>query len=104
MFYEDLLRERKSAPKVSGRSKKQSEAFEALVESIKALQRENQEVLYSSLIKDTIKRKRPAFDQGYHGYSSFSKLLEDAARTGLITIEKSPKSGTYVVTGLAEKA
>jgi uncharacterized protein (TIGR00288 family) len=104
VFYEDLLRERERAPKVSGRSKKQSEAFVALVESVKALQRENQEVLYSSLIKDTIKRKRPQFDEGYYGYSSFSKLLEDAQRSGLVTIEKSPKSGTYVVTGLAETA
>ncbi|MHC4253895.1 MAG: NYN domain-containing protein [Planctomycetota bacterium] len=103
IFYEDLMREKKSAPKVKGLSKKQSEAFGPLVEAIKALQRENWDVLYSSLIKDTIKRKRPSFDEGYYGFSSFSKLLEDAKRAGLVTIEKSPKSGTYVVTGLQEK-
>jgi uncharacterized protein (TIGR00288 family) len=104
VFYEDLLREREEAAKVSRRlPKKQSEAFEMLIEAIKALYRENKDVLYSSLIKDTIKRKRPQFDEGYHGYSSFSKLLEDAKRQGVIEIEKSPKSGTYVVTGMAEK-
>ncbi len=100
IFYEDLLREQKTAPKVKGLSKKGSEAFEYLIETVRALQRENTEVLYSSLVKDTIKRKRPSFDEGYYGYSSFSKLLEDAQKRGLVTIEKSPKSGTYVVTGL----
>jgi hypothetical protein len=103
IFYEDLMRERPRQPKVKGLSEKQSEAFATLVEAIQALQRENWEVLYSSLIKDTIKRKRPSFDEGYHGYSSFSKLLEDAARSGVVQIEKSAKSGTYVVTGLSEK-
>ena len=104
IFYEDLLRERPQKPKVKGVSDKQGEAFATLVEAIEALQRENWEVLYSSLIKDTIKRKRPSFDEGYHGYSTFSKLLEDAARNKIIEIEKSPKSGTYVVTSLSEKA
>ena len=104
IYYEDLLREPRKAPKVKGLSKKQSEAFEYLIETIRALERENTEVLYSSLVKDTMKRKRPSFDEGYHGYSSFSKLLEDAQRQGVLAIEKSPKSGTYVVTGLGEKA
>jgi uncharacterized protein (TIGR00288 family) len=105
VFYEDLLREREEVAKVSSKlPKKQSEAFEMVIEAVKALYRENKDVLYSSLIKDTIKRKRPQFDEGYHGYSSFSKLLEDAQRQGVLTLEKSPKSGTYVITGLGEKA
>jgi uncharacterized protein (TIGR00288 family) len=105
VYYEDLLREKQQTHKVAGSlPKKESEAFEILIEGVKALQRENQEVLYSSLIKDTIKRKRPSFDEGYHGYSSFTKFLEDAQRHGIVAIEKSPKSGTYVVTGLGEKA
>jgi len=103
IFYEDLLREREQArPKVEGLPKRQSDAFRILVEAVKALMRENKETLYSSLIKDTIKRKQPQFDEGYHGYSSFSKLLEDAQRNGILQLEKSPKSGTYVVTGLGE--
>ena len=104
IFYEDLLREQKKAPKVKGLSKEQTEAFGYLIETVRALERENTEVLYSSLVKDTMKRKRPSFDEGYHGYSSFSKLLEDAQRHEVVKIEKSPKSGTYVVTALGEKA
>ena len=104
IFYEDLLREDKKAPKVKGPTEEKSEAFGYLIETVRALQRENTEVLYSSLVKDTTKRKRPSFDEGYYGYSSFSKLLEDAQRHGVVEIEKSPKSGTYVVKGLGDKA
>ena len=43
-----------------------------------ALRRENKEVLWGSMIKDTIKRKKPSFNETYHGYRTFSELLEDA--------------------------
>jgi len=51
------------------------------------------------MIKDTIKRKKPAFSENAYGFRTFSELLEDAARTGLIQITRDQKSGgTYVVT------
>jgi uncharacterized protein (TIGR00288 family) len=87
VFYEDLLREKgRTTKKVAGLSEKQAEAFDVLVETVKALERENWEVLHSSLIKDTIKRKRPSFDEGYYGYASFSRLLEDAQRNKFVVI------------------
>src|SRR5436305_6276824 len=63
-----------------------------------ALRHENEDVLWSSMIKDTIKRKKPSFNESYHGYRSFSELLEDAAREGLIQLETDKRSRTYVVT------
>ena len=63
-----------------------------------ALRRENKEVLFSSMVKDTMKRKKPTFNEEYHGYRTFSELLEDAAANGLIEIERHKGSGTYVVT------
>ena len=68
-----------------------------MFEACKALRREIHDVLYASLIKDTMKRKKPSFDESYHGYRSFSHLLEDADNHALIDIERNPKSGTYVV-------
>jgi uncharacterized protein (TIGR00288 family) len=73
-------------------------AFALLIESLLALRRENKEVLWSSMIKDTMKRKKPSFNETYHGYRTFSELLEDAQKEGLIELETDKRSRTYVVT------
>lgn len=72
--------------------------FSLLLDSLLALRRENKEVIYSSMLKDTIKRKKPSFNEEYYGYRTFSELLEDAQREGLMEIEKHKPSGMYVVT------
>jgi hypothetical protein len=71
--------------------------FGLLLESLLALRRENKELIFSSMAKDTMKRKRPSFNEEYFGYRTFSELLEDAARNGLVEIEKHKTSGTYVI-------
>jgi hypothetical protein len=73
-------------------------AFALLMESLTALRRENKDVLWSSMIKDTMKRKKPSFNESYHGYRSFSDLLEDAKKEGLLDLETDKRSRTYVVT------
>src|ERR1043166_3456313 len=50
------------------------------------------------MIKDTIKRKKPSFNETYHGYRTFSELLEDAQREGILELETDKRSRTYVVT------
>ena len=49
-----------------------------MVDAIQALLRENKDVLWGSMIKQTMQRKKPSFNEGYYGYSTFSELLEDA--------------------------
>ena len=71
--------------------------FNLLMDSLIALRRENKDVIFSSMVKDTMKRKKPSFNEEYHGYRTFSELLEDGQRHGLIEIEKHKTSGTYVV-------
>ena len=73
-------------------------AFHLLTSALTALRRENKEILHSSMIKDTMKRIRPSFNESYHGYRSFISLLEDAKSEGLLELALDPKSGTYVVT------
>src|SRR4051812_40949079 len=73
-------------------------AFALLLESLVALRRENKDVLWSSMIKDTMKRKKPSFNETYHGYRTFSELLEDAQQQGLLELETDKRSRTYVVT------
>jgi len=56
------------------------------------------------MVKQTMIRKRPSFNEGYYGYSSFSKLLEDAAKHNIIELKRDSKSGTYIITSFAEPA
>ncbi len=80
-----------------------SKALSLLMESLLALRRENKTVLFSSMVKDTMKRKRPSFNETYHGYRTFSALLEDAQGQGLIELDTDERSGTYVVTRFGEE-
>jgi uncharacterized protein (TIGR00288 family) len=102
IFYEDLMRGVQQAPAVQAKDKKQAEAFLLLIDSIKALMRENKEVLWGSMLKQTMQRKKPTFNEEYYGYSTFSNLLEDAQANDLIKIKRDPKSGTYIITGFAQ--
>jgi len=104
IYYEDLSYSTCAPPAISPDiPEKKREALEYLIEAVDALIRENKEILWSSMIKDTIKRKRPSFNESYHGYRSFSDLLEDAQRQGLIYLRTDSRSGTYVVVGFGKK-
>jgi len=102
IFYEDIWRDRQAAPELAGLNKKASEAFSLMIDAIQALIRENKEVLWGSMIKQTMQRKRPSFNEGYYGYGSFSELLEDAEKKSILKLKKDQRSGTYIVTGFAK--
>src|SRR5215212_2299997 len=105
IFYEDLVRGVQKAPTVSTfKDKKQGEVFKLLIDSIKALMRENKEILWGTMVKQTMQRKKPTFNEEYYGYNTFSDLLEDAQNNDIIKIKKDVKSGTYVITGFAQPA
>jgi uncharacterized protein (TIGR00288 family) len=102
IYYEDVWRDAQKGPKLDGLNKKTAEAFSLMIESIQALIRENKDVLWGSMIKQTMQRKKPSFNEGYYGYSTFSELLEDAERKQIIKLKKDQRSGTYIVTGFAK--
>jgi uncharacterized protein (TIGR00288 family) len=99
IFYEDLIRAVQEAPPLVGLPKKQKECFALLADSIKALMRDGKEVLWGSMIKQTMQRKKPEFNEEYFGYSTFSALLEDAEKHHVVKLRRDQRSGTYVVTG-----
>ncbi|MBV8232769.1 MAG: NYN domain-containing protein [Planctomycetaceae bacterium] len=103
IYYEDLERQEQDEQQLAtdlyaDMPERKREVYSLLIEACNALRRENHEVLYASMIKDTMKRKKPSFDETYYGYRSFTHLLEEADNLALIDIERNPKSGTYVVT------
>jgi uncharacterized protein (TIGR00288 family) len=101
IYYEDLERGHEPAKARATPARDKEEPFHLLVETVRALLRENFDIIQASLVKDTMKRKRPAFSEAALGYGSFSELLEDAQEAGVITLRKDERSGTYVVTGVA---
>ena len=105
IYYDDLVRQTpRTLPRMAKLPKKKQECFELILDAIEALERENKEVIWGSMIKQAIKRKHPSFSESYYGYSRFNNLLEDAARLDLIKISKDKKSGTDIVTGFGEAA
>ena len=104
IYYEDLERPLGIPPKIEqDLPEKQKEAFQLLVDSVVALVRENKEVLWSSMVKETMKRKKPSFNESYHGYRTFSDLLEDAEKEGIIQLRTDARSGTYVIVGFGKE-
>src|SRR5215472_17813710 len=100
IYYEDLGQSPALTPTIDAQlPETKRKTFALLLESLLALRRENKEVLWSSMVKDTMKRKKPSFNESYHGYRTFSELLEDAAKEGLLELETDKRSRTYVVTG-----
>ncbi len=99
IYYEDLGKAPALAPKLDAQvPETKRKAIELLLESLLALRRENKEILWGSMVKDTMKRKKPSFNESYHGYRTFSELLEDAQKQGLLELETDKRSRTYVVT------
>ncbi|MEO8189495.1 MAG: NYN domain-containing protein, partial [Acidobacteriota bacterium] len=97
IFYEDLVRETRELPSIENLPEKKREVFRLMLDSMQALQRENYDVIWGSMIKQTMQRKQPYFNESYYGYKSFSELLEDAERLKILSMKKDAKSGGYMI-------
>src|SRR5213595_1775065 len=104
IYYEDLGQAPALAPAIDDKlPETKRKAFALLLESLLALRRENKEVLWSSMVKDTMKRKKPSFNETYYGFRTFSELLEDAQRECLLELDTDKRSRTYVVTRFGDE-
>ncbi len=123
IFYDDLVREkegrrrarRKSSTKAAGKGAdaaaakgdveksegdKKQDAIDLVIETVEALfsERGEEEKIWGSMVKQTLKRRKPGFSESYYGFRSFSKLLEEARERGLLDLERDEKSGGYIIT------
>jgi hypothetical protein len=71
----------------------------ATLEAI-AEEREADEAIWGSMIKQAIKRRNPGFNERAYGFRSFNDLLIEAQKRGLVTLEPDQKSGGYIVRGV----
>jgi uncharacterized protein (TIGR00288 family) len=135
IFYDDLVRQKKAAPKRSRSRAKAKvpaktdpkieraetsvarsdesrlsdegkssddlahEGIDLVIETAEALYEERGErgKLWGSMVKQTLKRRRPGFNESFYGFSSFSDLLEEAQARGDLELELDEKSGGYII-------
>jgi len=78
------------------------EALDIVMETIEALvaERGAEEKIWGSMVKQTLKRRRPGFNEAYYGFKSFSRLLEAAEARKLMTLEHDEKSGGVIIRNL----
>jgi len=119
IYYDDLIRiakQRKPAKKKTAEIKSNGErsskkgrqearaekAFEHVLETIDGLfsERGAEDKLWGSMVKQALKRRKPGFNESYHGFRSFGKLLEQMESQGMLALEHDQKSGGYIITGV----
>jgi hypothetical protein len=68
------------------------QTYEALIE-----ERGEGEKIWGSMIKQTLKRRKPGFNESYYGFRTFGQLLEEAEANGLLELERDEKSGGFII-------
>jgi uncharacterized protein (TIGR00288 family) len=118
IYYDDLVRKNKPRKKASRKAPLSStkvvppaaekdkeshdriqQALDLIMETLEALaeERGSEEKIWGSMVKQTLKRRRPGFTESYYGFRSFNRLLEEAADRGLMELENDEKSGSYII-------
>src|SRR5207249_986519 len=84
-----------AAPKTD--DDKRQEALDFIVETIEALatERGEEEKIWGSMVKQTMKRRRPGFNESSYGYRSFKELVNDAQKRKLLTVIADERPGQY---------
>ncbi|GAB4197939.1 MAG: hypothetical protein Tsb002_32490 [Wenzhouxiangellaceae bacterium] len=120
IFYDDLVRKRKSrrppaakttAKKGAAKSpsspedEKKQTALSMMLETVEDLfsERGEEEKVWGSMVKQAMKRRHPGFSESYHGFRSFSDLLQEAERQKLLTLRFDEKSGGYIITAYSNE-
>jgi uncharacterized protein (TIGR00288 family) len=118
IFYDDLVRvqeakKKQAAKKAPAKAKaetakpagakseedKRQEAMEFLVETVEGLisERGSDEKIWGSMVKTTMQRRKPGFNESFYGYRSFRELMEDAQKHKLLALMRDEKSGQYTI-------
>ena len=121
IFYDDLVRDaakpararRKTSSKKTTKKRtskqtiveeenKKQEALDLVIATVEDLVQERGEMekIWGSMVKQALKRRNPGFNERYHGFSTFSKLLEEAQARNLLVLEADEKSGGYMIKSL----
>lgn len=114
IYYDDLVRaettkSRRHRPTEISLSKEElgdgtkgpslADALDQVVETLEDLadERNEDERIWGSMIKQAIRRRNPGFNEKAYGFRSFNDLLIEAEKRGLLKLEPDEKSGGFTV-------
>ncbi len=119
IYYDDLVRRQPPRKKAAGKGAspkpapgstakaakaavdkdKKQDAWDLIVETYEALveERGEGEKIWGSMIKQTLKRRKPGFSESHYGFRSFGQLLEEAEANGILELEREEKSGGFII-------
>jgi len=112
IYYDDLVRAAEK-PKTVARARsgkkvadtavdKKTQGVEKVMEIIRSLDRDYDQI-WGSMVKQTIRRVYPGFNEDYYGFTSFASVLEELADRELVDLDFDSKRGNYLVTIRGEK-
>lgn len=120
IFYDDLVRDSRRKPKPARptakapavkadvktdhkeddekREMKRQEALNLVLETVEAIFNERGErKVWGSMVKQTLRRRKPGFNESYYGFRNFNQLLEEAEKRKLLILEKDQTSGGFII-------
>ena len=119
LYYDDLVRAEKPRPrprtaapivakletgtdKMEAKGPPAADAFDLVLKTREALaeERDENEAVYGSMIKQAIKRRQPGFNERAYGFRSFNELLLEMQKRNLLKLVPDQKSGGYTVTAV----
>jgi uncharacterized protein (TIGR00288 family) len=83
-------------PSSQNGSDRKPEAIDQLLEVMESLSQDYDQI-WGSMIKQTIRRVYPSFNESYLGYRNFAELLEHAEDEGCVELDYDERRGNYKV-------
>jgi uncharacterized protein (TIGR00288 family) len=88
-----------------GEEEKRQRALDLVLETVEDLfeERGEEDKVWGSMVKQAIKRRNPGFNETYHGFRTFGRLLEEAQARKLLELTLDEKSGGYIIKSFAHE-
>ncbi len=111
IYYDDLVKKRKTKAKKSASGKKsgekkstskeltksQEEALDLVLKTIEVMIEQREGLLWGPTIRQAIKRKRPSFSETEYEFRNFNAILEEGQKLGILKLRKDKDTGHYAV-------
>ncbi|MFM7273243.1 MAG: OST-HTH/LOTUS domain-containing protein, partial [Gammaproteobacteria bacterium] len=88
-----------AAARPAGEEERRQEGLDVVMATVADLfdERGQEDKVWASMVKQTLKRLKPGFNERYHGFRTFAAMLEELQSRGLLELEHDEKSGSYII-------